>query len=41
MVKTDKENKYWKDIDFHYMTEESSDEDCFHRHTLIWRSKSK
>ena len=39
--KTNKEMKYWKQLDEQYMTEESDgDEGAFRTHKPMWRSQS-
>ena len=39
--KTNKEMKYWKQLDERYMTEESDDDEgAFRTHKPIWRSQS-
>ena len=39
--KTNKEMKYWKQLDEQYMTEESDDDEgAFRTHKPMWRSQS-
>jgi len=41
LCKSDKEMKYWKQLNEHCMTEESDDEEgAFRTHKPMWRSQS-
>ena len=38
VLKSEKETKLWKSIDYNFMTEESDGGDDIRQHSLLWRS---
>ena len=41
VLKSEKETKLWKSIDYNFMTEESDGGDDIRQHSLPWRSDDK